>query len=89
VTDPFQVTVNDVVEMEIGKPICDSDHLVGIGLSVLAGVSNMNAYDQRTPGSRVLAKVLQEISVRHPRGHHAQLVDVGSRTESRDYVGVV
>jgi len=88
-TDPFQVTVNDIVEMEIGKPICDSDHLAGIGLSILAGVNNMNTYDQRTLGSRILAKVLQEISVRHPRGHHAQLVDVESRAESRDYVGVV
>ena len=44
-TDPLQVSVNDVVMMEIGKPVYDSEHLMGIKFSILAVVNIVDAYN--------------------------------------------
>jgi len=49
----------------------------------------MNPYDRHAVDTGVPIKVLQEISVRHPRGHHAQLSDIESCAESREHVGVI
>ena len=57
-TDPFQVSVNDVVIMEIGKPVHDSEHLMGIKFSILAIVKIVDAYDGCTRYPRVLAEIL-------------------------------
>jgi len=59
-----------------------------MNLSTLAGMKTMDPYDRCTVGPRVLAKVLQEIPARHPRGHRAKLADVRACTESRDHVEV-
>ena len=57
-TDPLQVSVNDIVEMEIGKSICDSNHL-GIKLNILVGVSNVEPYDRHAVGPGVFAEISQ------------------------------
>jgi len=58
VTDPLQVSVNDVVIMEIGKPVHDSEHLMGMKFSILAVVNIVDAYDGYTRYPGVLAEIL-------------------------------
>ena len=81
--------MNNIVEMKVGKAIYYSDHLVGVELSVLVGVKNVDTHDGNAGRPRVLLEILQEISICHPRGHGAQLGDVGSHTENWDQVGVI
>ena len=57
-TDPLQVSVNDVVMMEIGKPVYDSEHLMGIKFSMLAVVNIVDAYNWYTQYPGVLAEIL-------------------------------
>lgn len=88
-TDPLQVSVDDIVEMEIGKSFCNPDHL-GVPNSVSSPEwKSKDSYNSHAVDTRVPVKVLQNIPIRHPRGHHAQLGDVGSRTKSRDQIGVI
>ena len=81
--------MNDAVVMKVGKAIYHSDHLVGVELSVLVGAKNVDTHDGNAGRPRVLLEILQETSIWHPRGHCAQLGDVGSHTENRDQVGVI
>ena len=63
--------------------------ILDIKLSIHADVSNVDPYDRHAMSPRVLVEVLQEVSLRHPRRHHAQLGDIGSGAKSWDQVGVI
>ena len=88
VTDPLQVSVNDVVGVEIGEPMYNPHHLVCVKLDVHADMKNMDPYNRHTIGPGVLAYVLQESSVWHPRRYRTKRRDIGSCTESGDHIVV-
>jgi len=58
-------------------------------LSTVTGMNNMDPYDRHAVCLRVLEKVLQELSFRHPRGNYTKLGDVKTCAQGQDHVGMV